>query len=740
MSAPDQLRRTAESRLADSTLGNVPTPPDSTGQLLHELQVHQIELEMQNEQLRLAHTQLEITRDRFIDLYEFSPVSYLTLDQSGIIAERNLKSSMVLGVERGQLANKRFAQFVAGQHKDRWYRFLNAMKSCEAGAVRNFELEVLRADSTLLDCQLNCLRLKDSHQPQMFRITLVDISQLKRADDELRIAAITFESQLGIFITDARGNIIRVNRAFTSITGYTAAESLGKDPSMLKSGRHDAAFYNLLWSGLNRTGCWEGEIWDRRKSGEIFPAKVTIAAVKDPEGMVLNYVATLADITLSKLAADEIQHLAFYDALTQLPNRRLLMDRLHQALVSSSRSFRAGALLFIDLDNFKNLNDTLGHDIGDLLLQQVATRLETCVREGDTVARIGGDEFVVMLESLSEHLFEAAKQTEVIANKILATLNQPYKLGPHEYQNSPSIGAVLFNEQPTNVETLLKQSDIAMYQAKKSGRNTFRFFDQKMQDSISALVSLEKELRIALKEQQFKLFFQMQTTHVGKVVGAEALIRWQHPQRGLTSPDAFIPLAEETGLILDIGSWVLKEACTQLKKWETDPLAKNFELSVNVSARQFHQADFVNSVFAVLEDSAINPCLLKLELTESLVLVDFENAILKMDALRKVGVRFSMDDFGTGYSSLAYLTQLPFNEIKIAQNFVRNMGIKTTDDVIVQTIIGMAKSLGMDVLAEGVESGEQRDTLQRLGCPLFQGFLFSKPLPIAEFERLLKII
>jgi diguanylate cyclase (GGDEF)-like protein/PAS domain S-box-containing protein len=565
-----------------------------------------------------------------------------------------------------------------------------------------------------------------------------DISDRKKIEIDMRIAATVFESQEGMLVTDANNIILRVNRSFTNITGYTAEEVIGKNPRILQSGQQDANFYASMWKSINTTGSWQGEVWNRRKNGEVFPEHLTITAVKDQNGIISNYVATLTDITLSKAAVDKIEHLAFYDPLTGLPNRRLLQDRLKPALASSHRSGRQGALLFIDMDNFKILNDTLGHDMGDLLLQQVAQRLESCMREGDTVARLGGDEFVVMLEDLSEQTLEAAAQTEVIGHKILAILNQVYLLAMHEYRNTPSIGATLFNGQEQSIEELLKQADIAMYQAKASGRNALRFFDPQMQACITARVALEKDLRLALEEDQFILYYQPQVHHGGQIIGAEVLIRWQHPLRGLVSPADFIPIAEETHLILPIGQWVLKTACIQLKIWEGNEHTRHLQLAVNVSSRQFYQEDFVAQVAQILSQSAINPNMLKLELTESLVLDDIEDTIFKMNALRKIGVRFSMDDFGTGYSSLSSLKKLPLDQLKIDQSFVRDISIDQDDTIIVETIIAMANKLNIEVIAEGVETEAQRAFLEQHDCQLFQGYLFSKPVPIKQFELLLK--
>ena len=566
-----------------------------------------------------------------------------------------------------------------------------------------------------------------------------DVSRRKMAEEEFRIAATAFESQEGMLVTNAENVILRVNQAFTEITGYAAEEVLGKTPSLLKSDRHDADFYADMWRTLHRDGAWNGEIWNRRKNGDIFPEWLTITAVTAEDGTVTHYVATLTDITLRKAAEDEIKNLAFYDPLTQLPNRRLMMDRLQHALASSARSGRQVALLFIDLDNFKALNDTLGHDIGDLLLQQVAERLAACVRKSDTPARLGGDEFVVILEGLSENTREAVTQAEIAGEKILIILNRPYQIAGNDYRSTPSIGITLSSNlrdtKPETSEELLKRADIAMYQAKAAGRNTLRFFDPEMQAVVTARVKLEKDLRQALAENQFKLYYQAQAYHNRQIISAEMLLRWEHPERGLIMPQEFIPLAEETGLILPIGQWVLETACAQLKAWDADINTRHLKIAINISPRQFHQKDFVSQVHETLFRSNINPDRLELELTESLVLNDVNDAITKMNALRKIGLHFSMDDFGTGYSSLAYLTQLPLDKLKIDKSFVHNIGVKSTDAIIVQTIIGMASNLGMEVIAEGVETEAQRKFLEQHGCPVCQGYLFSKPVTLKEFEK-----
>jgi len=564
------------------------------------------------------------------------------------------------------------------------------------------------------------------------------LRERKRMEEELRIAAVVFDSWESMMITDARRVILRVNKAFTETTGYGAEEVVGQTPRFLQSERHGPGFYAQMWDTIERTGSWQGEIWDKRKDGELYPKLLSIIAVKDQNGAVTHYIGTHVDISQSKRAADEIERLAFYDPLTGLPNRRLLQDRLKLALASSHRSCRKGGLLFLDLDNFKTLNDTLGHDMGDLLLQQVAERLVGCVREGDTVARLGGDEFVVVLENLSDRAYEAAKQAENIAKKVQTALSQPYLLAAHDYRSTPSIGATLFSGHEQTMDDLLKQADIAMYQAKNSGRNALCFFDPRMQANITARVALEADLRLAVAERQFVLYYQPQVHHNDRILGAEVLIRWRHPERGLIPPSEFIPLTEETGLILTIGLWVLETACEQIKRWENHIHTRHLQLAVNVSANQFRQPDFVEQVCRVLYRSGINPDRLKLELTETMVLNDIDDTILKMNALRVIGVRFSMDDFGTGYSSLSSLKKLPIDQLKIDQSFVRDILLDPDDAVIVQTIIAMANHLGMEVIAEGVETEAQRSFLEQHNCQVCQGYLFGKPVPIEEFEELLR--
>ncbi len=569
-----------------------------------------------------------------------------------------------------------------------------------------------------------------------------------KAEHELRIAAAAFESQEGILVTDADNNILRVNKSFTELTGYSADEVIGKPASILRSDRQDPDFYAAMWECINRDKYWQGEIWNKRKNGTVYPEWLCITAITNPEGEVTNYVGTFTDISQRKADEERIKDLAYYDSLTKLPNRTLLFDRLNLALNASHRNKTHGALMFLDLDNFKTLNDTLGHDRGDQLLIEVGRRLQSCVRDVDTVARLGGDEFVIMLECLDEEEIDAAIHAHAVAEKVRSNLaefyllksNRDNKLQPFiEHYSTGSIGFVLFMGHETSSEELLKRADLAMYQAKQAGRNVIRAFVPEMQESLNLRTSLENDLRNALDRNELTLHYQVQVDASGKPVGAEALLRWNQAERGLVSPAEFIPLAEETGLILSIGLWILRRGCETLVDWARYPETRELKLAVNISSRQLSQTDFVTQVQTILVETGANPVLLKLEITESIILDNVEDTIAKMHAIRDLGVNFSMDDFGTGYSSLSYLQRLPLEQLKIDQSFVKNMTFNNHDSAIIRTILALGKNLGLNVIAEGVETEEQRGYLTNYGCQIFQGYLFGRPVTAEQFKQSLLV-
>lgn len=564
-----------------------------------------------------------------------------------------------------------------------------------------------------------------------------DVTEQVNAQRELTIAATAFESQESIMITDAQQRILRVNKSFTESTGYTEAEVKGKTPSILQSGRHDAHFYEEMWEILRANGAWRGEIWNRRKNGELYPQKILITAVRNELGETTHYVADFIDITQIKQAEDRIRQLAFYDPLTGLANRQMLLEQLQAVIDGIDEKGKYGALLFIDLDQFKLINDTQGHDFGDQFLIQVAGRLNDLAIPNSFLARNGSDEFIMLVTDLDSDASVAAQLSQMVAEKLLKGTTLPFEIKQSQYFITCSVGVSMFG--PTGISALeaLKQADIATNLAKENGRNQVSFFDPQMQELISTRVTLERALRSALSENQFVLYFQPQTDAQGNILGAEALIRWQHPERGLLTPAEFIPLAEETGHILAISDWVAETAILTLKTWQDklpDPIPT---ISINLNSEQFHSPGLAAGIKALLEKYQVSPRHLVLELTESILLEGFETASQNLQALQSIGVHFSIDDFGTGYSSLSYLSQLPVNELKIDKSFVQNMIDSEADASIVRAIIEMSHALNRRVLAEGVETEEQLRMLKSLGCDLYQGYLFSRPVPVAEFEALL---
>lgn len=558
------------------------------------------------------------------------------------------------------------------------------------------------------------------------------LEKLQENEENLRISAVAFDTLDAIFITDLNERIIRVNNAFRALTGYCDKEIIGETPRILSSGMHDSDFYRQIWKEIKTFGGWTGELWNRRKSGENFPVQQVITAVKDATGQTTHYLSTFSDITVRKLSEEQIHQLAFYDPLTSLANRRLLEDHITQAFSSSARNQSYCALLFIDLDHFKHLNDTMGHKQGDELLKIVALRLKNNVRDIDTVARQGGDEFIILLEDLGELKDEAAVCAQGISEKVLAAINQSYLLTGSQYIVTASIGISLFIGHDLEVEELMKRSDLAMYKAKADGRDAIRFFDPSMQEAAAKRSEIEADLRQAIELEQFELYYQPKVNSDGSLHGYEALLRWHHPVKGMVPPMDFIPVAEETGLIVPIGQWVFKQACQTIKKWQQDVSKQHLILAINISARQFRQKSFVADFIQGYKEFEFPAQLLELELTESLLMDDVGATVGKMKELNQVGFLFALDDFGTGFSSLSYLKNLPLNCLKIDQSFVHDMLEDPEDAAIVETIITLAKTLKLKVIAEGVETEEQAVALRTLSCDLMQGYYFGRPAPLVE--------
>jgi diguanylate cyclase (GGDEF)-like protein/PAS domain S-box-containing protein len=569
---------------------------------------------------------------------------------------------------------------------------------------------------------------------------LIDITDQKIAEDELKLASIVYESSIeGIIVTGADGTIQSVNRAFTMITGYTPEEAIGKNPRMLKSDRHDSEFYRMMWECIDRTGKWQGEMWNRRKNNEIYPQLLSISAVKDDKGKVIYYVGVFNDLIELKQKESEIEYRAYHDPLTGLPNRNLFNDRLKREISRSGRNEKQLAVMFLDLDNFKTINDSLGHVVGDYLLQDVSKRLLKCVRDVDTIARIGGDEFVVLLPLISD-----PTEVVIVAQRILDIFKEPFRVKNHELFSTASIGISIYPPDGTDPLELLRHSDLAMYHAKEQGKNDYVFFSKQMNVQVKKRLQLENLLRYAFRENQFLLYYQpLVDIATGTMVGVEALLRWNHPDEGLIVPSEFIPLAEETGMILKLGQWVLETSCQQNLAWQKHG-ANSLYVSVNVSSRQFYRRDFLESIKKILKCTGLAHQSLSLQLTENSIMGyggaggSQEKIVRIMKALTRMGIKLSIDDFGMGFSSLNWLRHFPVDTIKIDRSFIAGIPHKADCTAITRAIISLAKNLKLNVLAEGVETKEQLDLLRENGCDLIQGYYYSPPLPPEQISRLIK--
>ncbi|MFI3155396.1 MAG: EAL domain-containing protein [Methylococcaceae bacterium] len=723
----EELRQFAERQLAAKPVSVNETVTDEK-RLTHELQVHQIELEMQNEALREAHATAEIALERYADLFDFAPVAYFNLEINGIIRQTNFRGETLLAVDRFKIVGQQFADRVSGEYRQAFQCFLEmvftgkGVQRCEMTLQINRKTLWVAIEATADKTGQTCLT------------AVSDITERKQNEQELQLAA-TIYLALGdaIMVADDNGRIVTVNAAFTELTGYTAAEAIGQSTSLLKSGRQDKFFYRNMWDSLNLTGLWQGEIWCRRKNGDIYIEWLSINTIYDNKNNVVRRVAMFSDITEKKRAEETIRTQANFDPLTELPNRRLFNDRLQQAIKKARRTNQKLAVMFIDLDQFKDINDTLGHSTGDFLLKEVAQRLKTCIRETDTLARPGGDEFTIILDELEE-----LSSVERVAHSVLRSLMLPFQLGSDCCYISASIGITLYPDDAIVLDELLKKADQAMYAAKHQGRNRFCYFTPAMQLEAENRLRLTNDLRNALVNRQLWMAYQpIVELATGDIHKAEALIRWQHPVLGLISPAEFIPIAEDTGMIIEIGEWVFQQAADQVAKWcsEYNP---RFQISVNKSPVQFHNnADNHDGWFEYLQYLGLPGACIAVEITEGLLLDALPIISEKLLAFRDAGMQISLDDFGTGYSSLSYLKKFDIDYLKIDRSFVSNISTNPTDRTLCEAIILMAHKLGMKVIAEGIETPEQQDFLLQAGCDYGQGYLFSRPIPAEKFELLL---
>ncbi len=645
-----------------------------------------------------------------------------------VILDVNEQFCLMIGYSKAELNHESARILYDDEHE---YNRVGQEKYAQIRAQGRGQIETRfrRKDGAIIDVLITSVPLNPEDLGQGVVFTALDITQHKQAETRLRLVGQLFESSSeGMLVTDADGNIQAINQAFAGITGYGEADALGKTPRILKSGRHDAAFYQQMWTSLRESGQWRGEIWNRRKNGEIFPEWETISSVLDDHGRVSHYVSVFSDITDVKQSQQTLEYMAHHDPLTGLPNRSLFRVRLEHSMQRAVRTGGKLALLYLDLDRFKNVNNTLGHSVGDELLRHVAASMTEAVRGVDTIARLGGDEFVLILEDI-----DSSHAASVGARKLLDLFHQPHAVDDREFYVTASIGISIFPQDGEDVDTLVRNADVAMYQAKNQGRNTFQFYEQAMTRGSFERLEMETALRGALERHEFEVYYQPQVDmQGGSLVGAEALIRWQHPQLGLVSPARFIPLAEEIGLIDEIGLWVLGDVCRQIRAWEEVGFALPVA-AVNLSVRQLERVDLVERIAAMIQGAGIPPGRIKLEITESMIMSQTGVAQTILQELQRLGIAVAVDDFGTGYSSLGYLKRLPLNQLKIDQSFVQDIGHDVNDEAITRAVIAMGDSLGLEVLAEGVEREEQKGFLIQEGCRLGQGYLFGKPMPAAQF-------
>jgi len=674
-----------------------------------------------------AQRQLQLSEEKFAKAFHASPDG-LTISRvrDGVILEVNEGFSRITGYTEKQCLERSTLDLGIWADLSERQAMIGHIK--RHGSVHEFRTRIRGSEGNIRLCELSAHPVLIDGEDCLLTISR-DVTERQHMQEKLHLAATVFESTAeGVLITDTRQRIHAVNRAFSEITGYSETEAIGHTPRLLASGQHDSAFYAAMWHQLTAEGHWQGEIYNRRKNGDIYPSWLTISAVRNKDDLITHFVAVFADISSLKHAQARLDYQAHHDPLTGLPNRTLFENRLQTALLHSEESGSLGAVLFLDLDRFKHINDSLGHPVGDLLLKGIAQRLKEHLRDIDTVARLGGDEFIVLLPGLLQ-----PSDAVSIANKLLACFSAPFQAGEHEFFISSSIGCSLFPTDGTDVATLVKNADAAMYRSKAKGRNRVESYTRDLTSQASERIALEQELRRALDRNELSLSFQPKTSlQTNSMVGAEALIRWSHPTFGEVPPEHFIPLAEENGMILQIGDWVIEQACLQMHAWRKTH--KPFgPLSVNLAGAQLRQPHLVTRIEQLLADNGLEPGCLQLEITENFIMSQTQEALAVLHKLKKLGVQLAIDDFGTGYSSLSYLKRLPLDILKIDQSFVRGLPEDTHDAAIVRAIIALGRSMQLTVIAEGVENSEQQQFLAAEGCEQMQGYIVSLPLPPEEF-------
>lgn len=691
-----------------------------------EREIKEAKLRQEAESTKQA---LHRSETRYRQLVDDSPVPILLIQQNHVVYLNEAARQTLNLDQQTNLINQPITRLFTPNSSELLETRLNSLKK---RVSQPFEATLLRADGKEILVELLASSIEHEGTPAT-QLVFTDITQRKESEAKLQQAVQIIEHTMeGVVITDGEGNITSVNPAFCGITGYSEAEIINQHPDLLKSDRHPQEFFDELWTVVRKTGSWRGEIWNQRKNGEVYPAWMTISCVRDEHDKILHYVAVFSDITSIKKSQSQLEHLAHHDSLTNLPNRLLFEDRLQHAISQSKRQGHQLAVLFLDLDHFKNINDTLGHAVGDELLKEVAARLQSMLRDGDTAARLGGDEFTVLVESI-----EDPSQAAVVAAKIQEDFKTPYKIAGRELHVTTSIGISIYPEDGLTVADLTKNADAAMYQAKEQGRNNYRYYTSELTRSAFERLLLETELRGALNKDQLLLYYQPQISlKNGQMTGAEAVLRWHHPRLGIIPPARFIPLAEESGLIHEIGHWVLKEACEQTRYLHKQGLFQG-RMAINLSVRQIMQTDLILRFEQIIADSECPPDMLQLEVTEGIFMGQMQHSVPVLDVFKKLGVSIAIDDFGTGYSSLSYLKQLPIDKLKIDRSFIRDLPNDSDAIAITQAIISLGKNLGLHIIAEGVETLAQQALLQKMGCEEGQGYLYSPPVPVNAFEEML---